>query len=96
MTDTNLDERKQALIQQINSLREVFDKAHDQALKAQEAFEVLKAEMNQMKIQADDQIVAIKAESEAQIKDILVQIENTKREAANQINTLRAQIAELK
>lgn len=96
MTDTNLDERKQALIEQVKSLREVFDKAHEQALKAQEAFEVLKTEINGMQNDADEKIVAIKSESEAQIKEILVQIENTKREAASQINELRAQIAGLK
>lgn len=95
MTEPNLTEKKKALIEQIQSLREVFDKAHEQAFRAQDAFEVLKNEINQLKNGADEQVINIKTESEEKIKDILVQIENTKREAASQIENLRSQISGL-
>lgn len=95
MTDQSADSKKEALIAQVKSLRETFDKAHAEALKAQEAFGALKHEISQMQTIADQNVVQFKTQADEQIKSILMEIEHTKREASKQIDQLRTQISDL-
>lgn len=93
---TQIQLKKQALVTQVKSLREIFDKAHSQAIKAQEAFELVKHEIHQIQFGADEEVIAVKAEADLKIDQILQEIEVCKREAEAEIARLRHTISEIR
>ena len=86
---------KQALLDQIRALRQIFDKAHAESLKAQAALDTIKKEIHHIQASSEEEVVSIKAEAERQIYDLLKDIESYKREAQTQIAKLKNAIQKI-
>lgn len=86
---------KQALIDQIKSMRVLFDQAHEVTQKAQTALTQVKHDMHQIELLADEEIVKLKTDGEMTVYQIQQDLENFKRDAKTQIDQLRDQIRQV-
>ncbi len=84
---------KKALLDQIKSMREMFDKAHETSQKAQDNFDAVKQEMYHIEFSSDEEVVKIKAAADVEIYQIQQDLESYKREIETQVHQLRDQIS---
>lgn len=92
MTEQPVDPNRQALIDQINSLREQLKTAQEQTLKVQDSFEAVKKQIHDFEHTAEDEITATKAEGQELIHQLSVEIERCHSEARSQIKKIREEL----
>ncbi len=90
-----MTEIQEQLIQQIKSMRALFDQAHEKSMQAQEAFDLVKHEIHQTQLLTDQEIVTVKTQSEAEVYKILQELETYKRQIQSEIAGLRDSINQI-
>lgn len=95
MTEQPIDPKKQALIDQINSLREQLKQAQESTHKVQESFEAVKTELHEFEGTAEDEISKTKLEGQEKIHELSVEIQRCQNEARKQIKQIRKQLNEI-